>query len=605
MRKTLNINLGGIAFIIDENAFELLHNYLEALKAKFKSETERDEIINDIEARIAEMLNQKLGDRKEVVSIDDVQYVTSQMGRPEDIAGEESSATENTSGNTSTSTTYTSTAPVKRRLFRDPDDAKVGGVISGLCHYFGINDPVWVRLAVVILCFVSFGTMILIYFLLLIVIPKAYTSAEKLQMKGEPVNISTIEKEIKDAAHRTGESLNNLRNEDGFLSKIGHLIVTLFTVFAKIVAGFIIFIGLVVLFALIAGMLGVTIAGNALFTEAPRLLVDNPHTITLFNIGIVLFIAAPVIAIIYAALRAILGGKGRAPWLKWTLLGAWWVGVFLIGYAVIENIGNFGSSGTKLDRFALMQPTNGNIQVQLTDSVGNPLLPEEDETEQDVQVGFHGVVINGVDFKDAASINVGKPELQLAASPNDSFYVDKIITSRGKSKTDAIKNTEYVRYNFSQRDSVLNLPAVAWLDKTGKYRAQNVRIRLSIPEGKHLSFGDNIDKWVATVKGDRNYDDTYFAHTTWTNEGGKVKCLVGENHFNEEKEQEEKVIEKIEKRTKSIKERGEELKEQGDKLKEEGDKLKEEGDKMKHEADKKIIKIEKHLEEKDKSKEDY
>jgi hypothetical protein len=283
------------------------------------------------------------------------------------------------------------------------------------------------------------------------------------------------------------------------------------------------------------------------------------------------------------------------------LLAIWWVGVFLIGYAVIENIGNFSSSGTKLDRFALMQPTNGNIQVQLTDSVGNPLLPEEDETEQDVQVGFHGVFINGVDFKDATSINVGKPELQLAASPNDSFYVDKIITSRGKSKTDAIKNTEYVHYNFSQKDSVLNLPAVAWLEKQGKYRAQNVRIRLSIPEGKKLSFGGNIDKWVATVKGDRNYDDTYFAHTVWTNEGGKVKCLVGENHFNEEKEQEEKVIEKIEKKTKH-------LKEKGDELQKEADKLQEDADKQLKKGEKKIIKIEKHLEQKDdkdKSKEDY
>lgn len=537
MRKTLNINLGGIAFIIDENAFELLHNYLEALKAKFKSETERDEIINDIEARIAEMLSQKLGDRKQVVSLEDVQYVTGIMGKPEDIAGEESSATETTSTTYTSSTPYTSSIPVKRRLFRDPDDAKVGGVISGLCHYFGINDPVWVRLAVVILCFVSFGTMILIYFLLLIVIPKAMTSAEKLQMKGEPVNISTIEKEIKDAAHRTGESLNNLRREDGIVAKIGHIIVAIFTFFAKFIAGIIIFIGLVVLFALIAGLLGVSIAGNVLFSEAPKLLVDNPFTITLFNIGVVLFVAAPVIGIIYAALRAILGAKGRAPWLKWTLLGAWWIGVFLIGYAVLTNIGNFSSSGTKLDRFALMQPSSGNIQVQLTDSVGNPLLPGEDESEQDVNVGFHGVFINGVDFKDATSINVGKPELQLAASPNDSFYVDKIITSRGKSKTDAVKNTEYVRYNFSQKDSVLNLPSVAWLDKTGKYRAQNVRIRLSIPEGKRLSFGDNIDLWVATVKGDRNFDDTYFANTVWTAQGGKVKCMGGENHFNEEKEE--------------------------------------------------------------------
>lgn len=587
MRKTLNINLGGIAFIIDENAFELLHNYLEALKAKFKSETERDEIINDIEARIAEMLNQKLGDRKEVVSMDDVQYVTGIMGKPEDIAGEEVSSPGNASNAATTSTAYTSGTPVKKRLFRDPDDAKVGGVISGLCHYFGINDPVWVRLAVVILCFVSFGTMILIYFLLLIVIPKAYTSAEKLQMKGEPVNISTIEKEIKDAAHRTGESLNNLRNEDGILSKIGHIIVTVFTFFAKLVAGFIIFIGLVVLFALIAGMLGVTIAGNALFTEAPRLLVDNPFTITLFNIGVVLFVAAPVIGIIYAALRAILGTKGRAPWLKWTLLTAWWIGVFLIGYAVIENIGNFNSSGTKHEQVALMQPANGNILVQLTDSTGNKFSKDDEGSNEDFHIGFGGVYIDGEDLRDASSIHIGKPNLQLLPSANDSFYVEKIISSKGKSKNDAVKNTEYVVYNFSQKDTVLNLPAATLLQKNGKYRAQDVRIRISIPEGKRVSFADNIDHWAATVKGDNNYDDTYFANTTWTTEGGKVKCVKGENHFNAG----EKITEEIEKDSK--------------KLEEDGDKMQQDADKKAKKLQKKIIKIEKHLDDKDKSKEDY
>jgi phage shock protein PspC (stress-responsive transcriptional regulator) len=77
-------------------------------------------------------------------------------------------------------------------LFRDPDDAKVSGVISGLCHYFGINDPVWLRIAAVILIPLTSGSIILVYLLMAIVVPKANTSAEKLQMKGEPINISTI-----------------------------------------------------------------------------------------------------------------------------------------------------------------------------------------------------------------------------------------------------------------------------------------------------------------------------------------------------------------------------------------------------------------------------
>ena len=223
MRKTLNINLGGIAFIIDENAFEFLHNYLEALKRKFNNEAERTEIINDIESRIAEMLNERLQSRKEVIAIEDVQFVTDAMGRPEDIAGEEPAETGNGASQNSASATTTSSAasaPVKKRLFRDPDDAKIGGVISGLCHYFGIADPTWMRIAALVFIYFTAGTIILIYFLLLIIVPKAQTAAEKLQMKGEPININTIEKEIKEAASKAGESVNEFMHDQNIIELI-------------------------------------------------------------------------------------------------------------------------------------------------------------------------------------------------------------------------------------------------------------------------------------------------------------------------------------------------------------------------------------------------
>ncbi len=575
MRKTLNINLGGIAFIIDENAFELLHTYLESLKRKFKNETERNEILNDIESRIAEMLNQKLGNRKEVVTIEDVAYVTEIMGKPEDIAGEEEVATGQPTEEKVFTTPTTAAAPVKRRLFRDPDDAKVGGVISGLCHYFGINDPVWVRLAVALLCFVSFGTMILIYILLLIVIPKAMTSAEKLQMKGEPVNISTIEKEIKDAATRAGESIQNFGSNQSFISKLGNALFLIVGFFLKLIAAFVIFIGIIVLFALIAAGLGVTIAGNALITQAPHLLVDSTTTLTLFNIGLLLFIGAPIIGMIYAALRAILGNRGRAPWLKWTLLAAWWIGVFMLGTSAYRTGIEFKTEGTTHESMTLMQPTGKNIHVLLVDSTGKPF--DKDDESSDWQVGFGGVVINGENLEDVQQLNIGKPDLQIMPSKNDSFYVEKVISSKGRNKGDAIKNASYAIYNLSQTDSVLNLPAALLLDKNNKWRAQNIKVRIAIPEGMYLSFGNNIDHWAATVKGDSNYDDTYFANTTWTVENGKIKCIAGENHFNAEKD--EVVTEDIT----AIEQNGKKLKKQVRILKEKEDELK---DKLENKSDK-------------------
>lgn len=581
MKKTLNINLGGLAFIINEDAFELLHRYLEALKAKFRNDADRTEIMNDIEARMADLLNQKLAGRKEVLSVEDVEYVTGIMGRPEDIAGEEANETEASSSESSSAGsahTYTQTnaGPVNKRLFRDADDAKVGGVISGLCHYFGINDPVWARLAVVLLCFVSFGTVILLYLLLVIIIPKALTAAEKLQMKGEPVNISTIEKEIRDAATRTSDSVNNLVGQQNLFERLLHFFVEVVKIFFKIIAGFIILVALFVLAVLLLSFFGVAVAGNTMLSHAPHLLVDNPTTITIFNIGVALFVAAPLIALIYAALRAILGrNRGRAPWLKWTLLAAWWIGVFMIIYSVAQNITNFRTTGTKHEQTAIMQPVNGNILVQLTDTSGQKVSADDDDEENDVNVNFNGIYIGGNKLEDVDKLDIGEPSLQLMPSENDSFYVEKILSSQGETKTDGIKNTSFIGYNFSQTDTVVNLPARVYLDKNGKYRAQSVKIRIHIPEGKTVSFANNIDRWAATVKGDNGYDDTYFANTVWTVENGKVKCLKGENHFNEEENlHEEKVI--IEKRVKQAK-----------------DELEEEAEKMKEDADKHVKKIEK------------
>jgi phage shock protein PspC (stress-responsive transcriptional regulator) len=538
MKKTLNINLGGMAFIIDENAFELLHNYLEALKRKFSNETERNEILNDIEARIGEMLNLKLAGRKEVVSVEDVQQIMDAMGKPEVIAGEETS-TESSSSFTSTSFTDTYSIPVKKRLFRDSDDALVGGVVAGLCHYFGINDPVWARLAIVVLCFISFGTVLLIYFLLLLVIPKALTSAEKLQMKGEPVNISTIEREIKDAATRAGESVNKFVREQTFFEKLGHVVLTIAKGFVKLFAAILIFIGLIIIFALIAGLLGVSFAGNAVMANVPHLLLDNPASITIFKAGLVFFIGAPLVGLIYAALRLIFGRRTQAPKLKWILIAAWWIGVFLMAYGGFAVAKEFGTRTTKSEEITLMQPAQGTLMVQITDSLGNKLSADEDENDNS-SFNIHpgGVFINGVSLDEMDRIPIGEPSLQLMPSANDSFYVQKAIETRGRNKGDALTNSGYVIYNFSQTDTVLNLPAHLELDKRGKYRAQEMKLRIAIPEGKYLHFADNIDRWKATVKGDGTYDDTYFANTTWTTQNGKVVCVKGENHFNEEDEAE-------------------------------------------------------------------
>jgi len=538
MRKTLNINLGGMAFIIDENAFELLHTYLEALKRKFNNEAERIEIINDIEARIAEMLNQRLQNRKEVIGIEDVKFVTDAMGKPEDIAGEEPVETGNATGqNTTTSTTSSASAaaaPGKKRLFRDPDDAKIGGVISGLCHYFGIQDPTWVRIAALIFIYFTAGTIILIYFLLLIIVPKAQTAAEKLQMKGEPININTIEKEIKEAANKAGESVNQFVHDRNIFERIWEAFQSIFGVLLKLFAVFDIFIATIFLIAVSACFIAFYILGSTPFNAASQLIVDSGSVIRFFSIGFLLFLAAPLIALIYLGLKILLGQRSRVRWLKSVLFAAWMLGlVFLLGsgYKVATN---FRTTGSKKEDIVLTPPSNGTLYVQLTDTNGKKLSKDwEDDEDYGFNVNEQGqLIVNGSDFNEIDRIGLGKPSLQLMASENDSFYIQEIITSHGKDKNDVVKNADMVIYSYSQADSLLNLTSEFYINKTGKYRIQQMKIRIAIPQGKKIHFGDNIDLWRANVKGDANYDDTYFANTTWTVVDGKVKCIAGENHIN-------------------------------------------------------------------------
>ncbi|MEJ6797203.1 MAG: PspC domain-containing protein [Flavobacteriales bacterium] len=188
MNKTVTVNISGFVFYIEENAYAVLATYLSRIKAIFQSDEGGDEILNDVEARIAELFHEKLADKKEVVTIKDVEQVIQVMGKPEDYTDDTSFENANhSSGAGASSNHYTNE---KRKIYRDSDDKVLGGVCSGFGHYFDI-DPIILRIAVVLLVvFGGFGLPL--YIILWIVIPKAETTSEKLRMHGEKINVESI-----------------------------------------------------------------------------------------------------------------------------------------------------------------------------------------------------------------------------------------------------------------------------------------------------------------------------------------------------------------------------------------------------------------------------
>src|ERR1700761_6882527 len=203
MNKTIIININGIVFHIEEDAYEVLKNYMTNVKRHFMNSADSLEITTDIENRIAEMFNEVLlKEGKQVIVDTDVNSVIEQMGRVEDF---EEFADDNAAGNTFNYNTG------ERRLFRDPDDRIISGVCSGIANYFNIQ-PVWIRLAFA-LTFFFFGSGLLLYIILWIVIPQAVSRADRMAMRGQRPDLQGFKSNLQEEMYAMRNHFSNLQQE--------------------------------------------------------------------------------------------------------------------------------------------------------------------------------------------------------------------------------------------------------------------------------------------------------------------------------------------------------------------------------------------------------
>jgi len=188
MKKTMTVSLSGSVFNLEEDAYNVLNGYLKRLEFHFSNEEGKQEIISDIETRIAEHLRETIKQESQAVDIYEINRIIKIMGEPGEIEGEE-----NMKNNIQND--YRS----YRRLYRDTDDRILGGVCSGIGYYWRI-EPLVIRLLFVFTLFWG-GLGLITYLILWIVVPPAITSSQKLEMKGEPVTADNL-----------GRSRNDSRN---------------------------------------------------------------------------------------------------------------------------------------------------------------------------------------------------------------------------------------------------------------------------------------------------------------------------------------------------------------------------------------------------------
>jgi phage shock protein PspC (stress-responsive transcriptional regulator) len=195
MKITVSINLGGYSFNIDEDAYAELKRYLKNLELHFSGEESSAEILSDIETRMAELFRGRLTNYKQVINIEDVSQVASILGTPEDISDSDGpSAREKFS------------SPGYHRMYRDTEHRIIGGVCAGMGAYWNI-DPLILRILFIVLILAG-GIGVLIYLILYIVLPEAKTTSQKIEMKGNPVNIHNIKESVKREVNSVRKNMN-------------------------------------------------------------------------------------------------------------------------------------------------------------------------------------------------------------------------------------------------------------------------------------------------------------------------------------------------------------------------------------------------------------
>lgn len=201
MDKTKNISLGGFSFLIEENAYTALSQYLAEVRQHLQHNSDRDEIIFDVEQRMAELLKDRTANR-EVIMHQDVLYLIEVLGKPEQYVEDEETDKATNAAPEASAKAFSANKP----LYRDIDDRKIGGVLSGLAHYFNIS-PTMLRIAFTVIFtlffmivdwrwlfpfnFISWA-MLALYILFWIIVPAALTTAQKLEMQGAAVTLDSL-----------------------------------------------------------------------------------------------------------------------------------------------------------------------------------------------------------------------------------------------------------------------------------------------------------------------------------------------------------------------------------------------------------------------------
>lgn len=546
MNKTVNMNLGGFFFHIDEDAYQKLNRYFDAIKKSLSSDG-REEIMNDIESRVSELFSEKLTGTKQVISLKEVDDVIAVMGQPEDYKIEDEAPRQ---------PNYNYASSGSRKLYRDKENGIIGGVLAGLGYYFGI-DKVWLRLIMLVLL-LSFGTGFLLYIILWIVMPEAVTTTEKLEMQGEPINISNIEKKVKEEFENLSEKFKNAdvnfkdgmdtvsekvkifsndfsdkmkSNSSRVGSNLGDVIISILGIFAKFLGALIVMVASISLLGFFVASIVMLFSSTmpdsfALNYISTPIGLETPLWIQ--GILFLLVFGIPFFFLLILGLKLLVTNlKSIGSIAKYSLLSLW-----IIALAILIVLGIKEATQLAFDGKVVQKQS---INISPTDTLfvkfkNNDFYSKDVDNHDDFRLmqDEHGKEIV---YSNNVSIEIMPTDEKLPY-----LQIEKL--ANGKTPDEAQKRAEKIIYNLKIEGNKLILDNYLLHNVKNRFRDQRVALFLYLPKGTYLKPDSSLRRYEET-NGDYFSWNPESKNDVYKVEDNKVKCTNCPANENEESDYEQ------------------------------------------------------------------
>lgn len=503
MKKNFSVNIGNRLFNIDEDAYECLNSYLARLRNYFSVNEGYEEIMADIEMRIAELLDQQIAQGQALIVLDHIRQVIAGMGEPDQL-----SDSENNSPKASAHPRATG------RLYRDPVNRQIGGVAAGISAFFGI-DPLWIRLIFVALTLL-YGSGPIIYIVLWLILPEAQTTSEKLEMQRQMINIGTLRDELASAGSGIKKTSNSLLHSTGNLLRFTtEIIIRLFRwvfgIFSRMA-------GLIMLLLMIFMFVGIGLA--FLIREHLEIGSYELDSITMVNafqwmlpgvaVSWLAFISIALLVIAFSGFMIYFGLRLLLKWppLRWQVVTVFALmlvaGLFIAGSTIFQYSRSNKDTDSVTQRRSML--LNGN-RVHLT-------------------TGSHGVheylTTTGNDTTFARITDVlGQISLSVRPVPSDSIIITLIKSASARQELSAAEYAGNIAWSYDFQDSLLTLNPYFSIPHKDGMRYQELNVIVGIPVNTEVQIDKELS-WRTSFRDfldDRKDGGIYIM----TNSGLKAK----------------------------------------------------------------------------------